>query len=155
MKLFQTFPGHRRKKGAFSLVEVTIALGIVAFAVVVLFALLPTGVSTVQQGQLEEGATEILTAVATDLRSTPSGTTNTPIFRLPVRVPSPSAQTLYFGGAGERVLDVEGARFRLTATPQTNQNPRLSTWHLSVSWPASPQAATGGQAETVVFLSRP
>ena len=43
------FPGPRSKNGAFSLIEVTLAIGIIAFAFVALFSLLPIGLQTMRQ----------------------------------------------------------------------------------------------------------
>lgn len=43
------FPAPRLKNGAFSLIEVTLAIGIIAFAFVALFSLLPIGLQTMRQ----------------------------------------------------------------------------------------------------------
>ena len=56
-------------RGGFSLIEVTLALGIIAFALVALMGLLPTGLSTQQQSQEEAEAASALNMVATAVRS--------------------------------------------------------------------------------------
>ena len=55
----------QREGAAFSLIEVTLALGIVAFALVALMGLLPTGLSTQQLSQEEAEAASTLNMVAT------------------------------------------------------------------------------------------
>lgn len=56
---------HRR---AFSLVEVTLALGVIAFALVALIGLLPTGLKSQQQAQEEAEAVSALNMVSTAVR---------------------------------------------------------------------------------------
>jgi len=53
---------------AFSLVEVTLAIGIVAFAVLALVALLPVGMQASRNASEEHRAIDLLTALAADLR---------------------------------------------------------------------------------------
>lgn len=55
---------------AFSMVEIVLALGIVAFALLALIALLPTGIKSNQISTEETQAASILTMMEADLRNT-------------------------------------------------------------------------------------
>src|SRR5215831_190797 len=55
--------------GGFSLVEVTIALGVAAICLTVLLGLLPTGIKTQQSGAQQTIANQIMTVILSDLRA--------------------------------------------------------------------------------------
>src|SRR6476660_9521923 len=55
----------------FSLVEVTLALGVTAVALITIFGLLVTGTQTNHTAVEQTYSSDILTAVAADLRATP------------------------------------------------------------------------------------
>lgn len=81
MNIYRTFmrfshATHQRRRlipsvqGGFSLVEVTLAIGIVAFAFVALFALLPTGMSTFRLAMDTSTTSQIMQRIVSDLRET-------------------------------------------------------------------------------------
>ena len=55
---------------AFSLVEVTLALGIAAFCLIAVFGLVPVGVQTNRNATSQTAATNILSSVVSDIRAT-------------------------------------------------------------------------------------
>jgi uncharacterized protein (TIGR02598 family) len=57
------------KAAAFSLVEVTLALGVAAFCLVVLLGLLPTGLKTQQTSIQQTTAIQIISTIFADLRA--------------------------------------------------------------------------------------
>lgn len=57
------------KREGFSLVEVTIALGIIAFCVISVVALLPMGMNSLQSARERRNGTEVLNLLAGDLLS--------------------------------------------------------------------------------------
>lgn len=62
---------HRHQsitKSGFSLVEVTLALGIVAFGLIAIFGLLPIGLGLVRESASEATAISVMGAVAIELR---------------------------------------------------------------------------------------
>ena len=61
----------KRVASAFSLVELTLALGIAAFCLIAVFGLMPIGVQTNRNATSQTAATNILAAVVADLRATP------------------------------------------------------------------------------------
>ena len=63
----------RRKRAAFSFVEVTLALGIAAFCLIAVFGLMPVGVQTNRNATSQTAATNILSSVVSDIRGSPKG----------------------------------------------------------------------------------
>ncbi len=61
---------HRRGRAGFSLVEITLAIGIVAFAFVGLFALLPAGLTTFRQAMDTSVGAQIAQRIAGELQET-------------------------------------------------------------------------------------
>jgi len=142
----------RTSSAGFSLIEVAIAFGIISFALVVLLALLPVGLSSSREASAEEAATELLAAASADLRNAPPDASETPFFRLPSN-PQGEA-TEYFSARGAKTATVSDARFRLTIASRTNANPGLQVLHVTVSWPPQVTPPTG-RVETLVMRAEP
>ncbi len=104
-------PHISRRTAAFSLVEVTIALGLVAFGLVVLFALLPTGLNMVRESADEGVAVNISTMVAADLQSAGPGDTETPRFDIPLTGGSSSGLLADSGGGNTPIFFDESGRW--------------------------------------------
>src|SRR5437667_9070298 len=60
-----------RRVHAFSLVELTLALGVAAFCLLAVFGLMPIGVQTNRNATSQTRATNIMAAVMADLRAMP------------------------------------------------------------------------------------
>lgn len=146
---------------AFSLVEVTLALGIAAFALLSIFGLLPIGMSSNQASVEQTIATNIVTGIMADLRETPTVSaiagnaalnSQSPKYHLDVTLPS---HTFFLDQSGARQTSAATARYKaiLTLTvPQTGT--RTATYGtLKIGWPA--EAATSlGSVTTCVALDR-
>jgi type II secretory pathway pseudopilin PulG len=163
--------------GAFSLVEVTLALGIAAFCLIAVFGLLPIGVQTNRNATSQTAATNIMAAVAADLRATP-GCAKSVQFGIQFGTPT----TLYFDGQGQSSCDSAGLQKYqynplncLASTCSGSWSPALQlryrlnvTWNSSgwnglryadvkVTWPAPVDPATitpSGSAEMFVAFDR-
>ena len=170
---------HAGKGRGFSLVEVTLALGVAAVSLLAIFALLPVGLKTNQVAIERRAATDILSGVVADLRATPAtnprgGATTSPRFaiRIPANpVSSVTTVTLFFNTEGQCSTDLEGftkpdgsiwatplqARYRATITFAPNgAGARTATFvNLKATWPApaAPENA-GGSAELFLALDR-
>ena len=135
MKLFV------RSTLSFSLVELTLAIGIAAFCLMAVFGLLPIGVQTNQAAISQTAAASILSAVASDLRATPGTSDMSAQFSLNFASPS---QTLYFDEAGRATSVADGARYRLTiafpVNPAGANAARFAV--LKISWPAAVDPTT-------------
>ena len=159
----------KRFRSAFSLVELTLALGIAAFCLISLFALMPIAVQTNRNATSQTAATNIIAAVIADLRGTPSGVTPSAQFaiNLPANAASPAdpppcsgTQTLYFNGEGQAVTVIgANSRYRLIVTFVRNPTGATAPTYakLNVSWPAAvdPCATTpSGSVEMFAAFDR-
>jgi uncharacterized protein (TIGR02598 family) len=150
---------------AFSLVEVTLALGVVAISLIAVFALLPIGLQTSYNATEQTTSSDILAAVIADLRATaptsPRGNDATSV-QFGISIPgnssgSRSAATLYFDSEGGVLPSAIGSRYRLTVTfPSNGGGLRTATFlHLKMTWPAVVDPANAiGSAETFAALDR-
>lgn len=125
MRLISRIPG-------FSLVEVALALGIVAFGLIALMSLLPTGLNLAKQTAEEAAAANILAHESTRFVEAESG--------VPV----------YFNANGMRMPSADGAIYRAVGEILTNSLPRAA--RITVAWPAQGTNSTG-RVETIVVLS--
>jgi len=151
----------RPKTAAFSLLEVSVSLGIAAFCIPSIMGLLSVGMNSNQIASEQTAGTSILTAVATDLRSAPPfGAATTQQFKIPIpALPITEAQgatTLYLTSEGQISATAQGARFLVTVTFLSQSSGKTATSaDIKVSWPAlvSPSNASGS-AEAFVAINR-
>lgn len=148
-----------RSTAGFSLVEVTLALGVAAFCLLAVFGLLPIGLKTQQTAIEETAATRTLSAVVSDLRSAAQTATTSSLFNIAIPPNNvASSSTLYFDTEGHMSSAIDGnSRYRLTITfaPNATAGRGATFAHLLVTWPAAatvPNAS--GAAETFVALDR-
>src|SRR5207247_4529651 len=87
------------RTGAFSLVEVTLALGIAAFCLIAVFGLVPIGVQTNRNATSQTAATNIMAAVVADLRATPTANNTSSQFSITFG----TCRKLYFDSEGQVV----------------------------------------------------
>jgi uncharacterized protein (TIGR02598 family) len=145
-------------QAAFSLVEVTLALGIAAFCLIAILGLVPVGVQTNRNATSQTAATNILTSVVSDLRASPPGQSKSAKYS--IKRNKLSATTLYFDGQGQfapLLASLPNARYRLSVQVGAD-NPGGVVYpayaYLKVSWPAavdpfSPTIRPSGSVETV------
>src|ERR1700679_780277 len=90
------FGRHPRSIEAFSLVEIVLAMGIIAFALIVLFALLPVGLKSNTDSIGETQAVNVLQALIADRHSTAYSASST-LYNLPAltAISSQSSGTFY------------------------------------------------------------
>jgi uncharacterized protein (TIGR02598 family) len=147
-----------RRVHAFSLVELTLALGVAAFCLLAVFGLMPVGVQTNRNATSQTAATNIMAAVVADLRATPktagTWTGTSPQFCISFGTP----RTLYFDSEGRCSGDLAGStspcgvtwdpalqtRYQVNITfpspsPSTSN---LRYANLKVTWPAAADPAT-------------
>jgi uncharacterized protein (TIGR02598 family) len=137
-----------RTNAAFSLVEVTLSLGIAAFCLIAVFGLMPIGVQTNRNATSQATATNVIAAVMADLRATPRCIGTSTQFQItlgtgpgcPTSV-SPSAATLYFDGTGHFATSLgANSRYQLNVTWYGSSTLRYA--NLKVTWPAAADPAT-------------
>src|SRR5436309_10307035 len=122
-----------RRLHAFSLVEVTLALGIAAFCLIAVFGLVPVGVQTNRNATSQTAATNIMAAVVSDLRATPTANPTSSQFAITFG----TAKTLYFDGAGQFTTTLgANSRYQLNITfPASPAGLRYAD--VKVTWPAA------------------
>jgi type II secretory pathway pseudopilin PulG len=152
---------------AFSLVEVTLALGIAAFCLIAVFGLMPVGVQTNRNATSQTAAANIIAAIIADLRVIPktpgtwTGTSSEFCISLG------TSRTLYFDREGRCSSDLGGStspcgvswvpplqtRYRVTVTFPLAGN--LTYADLKGTWPAAATPANAsGSAEMFAALDR-
>jgi len=153
-----------KSPAGFSLVEICIALGIAAFCLVAIFALLPIGLRGNLESSEETVATGILSQVASDLSACPATSprgqaATTKQFQIAIPANPVTSETAmpprYFNDSGYDGL-AAGAQshYRVDATFLTNSGSSAATMvYLKVSWPAA-SANPLGKVETFVALDR-
>src|SRR5438128_1997897 len=115
---------------AFSLVEVTLALGIAAFCLIAIFGLMPVGVQINRNATSQTAATNIVAAVVADLRATTTGATSSQF-----KITFGTAKTLYFDSEGRAACNLGGSQM---ADCLSVWNPALQTrYRLNVTWTGS------------------
>src|SRR5882724_10264314 len=142
----------RRRPHAFSLVEVTLAIGVAAFCLIAVFGLLPVGLQTNRNATSQTAATNIIAFVVADLRANYKTTLVIPTWRSPllcITLGNLTTTTLYFdsqsrcsgnlagstnpcGGGFSPVLQT---RYRVNITFPTSTG-NLTYADLKVTWPA-------------------
>jgi uncharacterized protein (TIGR02598 family) len=157
-----------RRTAGFSLVEVTLALGVAAFCLIVLVGLLPAGLKTQQASAQQTIANEIMSEILGDLRAD---------IRLPPGQASHEGDsgfglhghwaqlyapdTLYFDQQGNWLQlngsPPAGATFRSKITYLFPPNASTSVANIIVSWPAQVDPATvmpAGSVQTFIAVNR-
>jgi type II secretory pathway pseudopilin PulG len=158
---------HRRRHSAFSLVEVTLAMGVAAFALVAIFGLLPVGLNSNLASINQTAATSLATRLVADLRGQSKlvGTNSvTQLYQiqLPAKGPgSTTYQTLFLREDGsvaqtgvptsnQAINLTQNPRYRATVVfnPPPNASPKTATTaRILITWPAVvDQAATTSAA---------
>ena len=122
---------------AFSLVEVTLALGIAAFCLIAVFGLMPVGVQTNRNATSQTAGTNIIAAVVADLRATTTANSTSSQFGITFGTDA----TLYFDSAGQFSTSLgTNSRYRFKIT--WNGSLGLRYADLKVTWPAPVDPAT-------------
>jgi len=158
------------KKGAFSLVEVTLALGVAAFCLIAVFGLMPVGVQANRNATSQTAATNIIAAVVADLRATPA--TNPPgvattslLYQIPIPAnPVTSLVTvapLFFAQDGTFSTSIQAqSRCQLVITFLPNVSgftpaKTATLTNLKVTWPAAATSANAsGSVEMFAAFDR-
>ena len=125
-----------RSSAAFSLVEVTLALGIAAFCLLAVIGLVPVAALTNRNATSQTAATNVIASVIADMRATTSSTS--PQYGITFG----TAKTLYFDGAGQFATSLgANSRYRVRITFPSSPS-GLSYADVKATWPAPVDPAT-------------
>jgi uncharacterized protein (TIGR02598 family) len=142
----------------FSLVEVTLALGVAAFCMIAIFGLLPLGVQSNQNAISQTAAASVLSSVVADLRATPKANPTSPLYGITFG----TAKLLYLDSEGRAVSPTDpnaGPRYRVAISFHASSAGAFAPTFasLKVSWPALADPATTapmGFVETFAAFDR-
>jgi uncharacterized protein (TIGR02598 family) len=143
-----------RKNAAFSLVEVTLALGVAAFCLIAVFGLIPVGVQTNRNATSQTASANVMAAVVADLRATPKTSTTSAQFAITFGTNA----TLYFNDSGQFATSPgANSRYQLDLTWSGSTGLRYAD--LKVTWPPnvaqlSPRPVPNGSTEMFAAFDR-
>jgi uncharacterized protein (TIGR02598 family) len=138
----------------FSLVEITLSLGVMSICLLAVLGLLPIASQTNRLAAADTAAASIAAAVLADIRATPRAAATSPQFAVPFNANS----ILFFDAEGQATTTLSnGSIYRAEVTfPLNSSGANAATLiHVKVSWPAAaspPNAA--GNTEMFTALNR-
>ena len=137
---------------AFSLVEVTLALGIAAFCLITIIGLVPVAVLTNRNATSQTAATNIMSSVVADLRATPKSTDTSAQFAIEFG----TARRLYFDGSGQFSTSLQtNSRYQVNVTWNPSPPTGMQWADVKVTWPAAATAANAtGSTEIFAAFDR-
>ena len=143
----------KRLTSAFSLVELTLALGIAAFCLIAVFGLMPVAALTNRNATSQTAATNIMAAVVADLRATPTISTTTSEYGITFGTNPPP---FYFDSAGQFSTSLNAnSRYQLNLTWSSSGWNGLKYADVKVTWPAAATPANAvGSTEMFAAFDR-
>jgi uncharacterized protein (TIGR02598 family) len=129
----------------FSLVEVTLAMGIAAFCLLAIMALFPTSLATNQITIQQTANTNLAAAIAADLRATPITSSTSPRYGITIPSTGNTTHTIFLqddGTAGAQDTDAVSAqtpKYRATImfSASSNSSQKTATGvRILLTWPA-------------------
>jgi Tfp pilus assembly protein PilV len=133
----------KRFTSGFSLIEVTLAIGIAAFCLIAVFGLIPVAAVTNRNATSQTTATNLMGAVVADLRATPRTSNNSLQFAIPFpsSTPGPTPVTRYFNSQGQCACDSAGLQRPnpLTRSCSLTWSPALQLrYRVDITWSSAP-----------------
>ena len=148
-------------RNALSLVEVTLALGVAAFSLLVIFSLLPIGLQTNQRAIEQTASADILSVVAADLRATPATIPRGNVItstHFGISIPAAGktgTTTLFVNGTGQFANSQQpDSRYRVTVrfVSSSGGSKTATLADLQVTWPAG-ASITNAQGTAEMFAA--
>jgi type II secretory pathway pseudopilin PulG len=146
-----------RQRHAFSLVEVTLALGVASFCLLSVFALFPAGVALNQISLQQTADATLARGIAMDLsvtpKSVPPTTQTSPRYGIPIPVTGTASHTLFLKDDGtiSGAIDTDAVasldpRYRATITftaPSSASYKTAIGVRVLITWPALADKSAG------------
>jgi hypothetical protein len=140
------------KPQAFTLVEVTLSLGVMSFCLLTLFGLLPTGLNSNYAAIAQSSAINVISSIHSDLKATPKSVAASSCLSLPL---DKDSAAIYLNADG--TLDTKAkARYRAMVYLKPGTGKGATTGRIVVSWPAQQDNVklAAGMVETFIALDR-
>ncbi len=150
---------YAARHAGFSLVEVTIALGVVAFVVVALLGMMPLGISTHRESKESQSATLVMSSLTARLRQAVQ--TDDPRQVMPeINFPAPGVTNVVdlFVDRNNQSLTTSATstsvyRARINLSMPLNQDETCGVGFVQLSWPAgSTDLSKTGSVEATIAL---
>ena len=128
----------------FSLVEITLSLGVMSICLLAVLGLLPIASQTNRSAAADTAAASIASAVLADIRATARAAANSPQFAVPFNANS----VLFFDAEGQATSTLSNnSIYRAEVTfPVNPSGANAATLvHLKVSWPAAASPANAAE----------
>src|SRR6202040_4165501 len=105
----------------FSLVEVTLALGVASFCLIAVFALLPASLSVNRSTVQQTTDTTWARLIAADLRATPSTSSNSPRYGITIPATGTATHTIFLqdDGSLSGTQDTDAKSYQISIYPLT------------------------------------
>lgn len=152
-----------RSTAAFSLVEVTLAIGVAAFCLLTIMGLLPVATQTSRNASQQTTATDILSAVVSDLRTVPKADTRNSSKQFKINFPNNrnNPNYLYFSNDGSTAdkpdHPASDTVFWVTTTyidPPAGAGSRTATlFEVKVMWPYNGNRSATPNSFVRTFIS--
>jgi uncharacterized protein (TIGR02598 family) len=130
---------------AFSLVEVTLAVGIAAFCLLTIMALFPTGLATNQITIQQTVNTSLAAAIAADLRATPITSSTSSRYGVTIPATGSATHTIFLqhdetvGAQDADAVPSQNPKYRATITftaPNNSSQKTATGVRILITWPA-------------------
>jgi uncharacterized protein (TIGR02598 family) len=151
----------RTEKKGFSLVEVSMSLGIVSFALITLLALIPTGLQSNEEASGRTGAALVASMVQADLHQVPTRAeleadpslpATSPLYGIDLSRPSTTLFMDRLGQPGSVTTSIgQESRFRIRVEVSPLSGRSALSGSVTISWPAA--AATPAYSLTIPFAA--
>lgn len=140
---------------AFSLIEVTLALGIFAFAIIPILGILPVGLNMAQHAYRQNDMTSVLSSATSAIRGLRWDENNRLVPGGWLERPLPLNSVIYVTSGSEIVPSAAEADFRLEIeTSGDDAWPGVVHAKIAISWPADNAAPSDSQKEETVTIIR-
>jgi uncharacterized protein (TIGR02598 family) len=135
----------------FTLIEVTLALGVASFAMLAIFGLLPAGLLSSQTSTQQTLATNIASAIIADMTQVPSasaiaasspavsGTSAEYHIDVTKTYPSTAPKQFYVDGSGALQTSAATARYSVSLTLLQSGSRQAANGMITIAWPAAAQ----------------
>lgn len=145
----------RTRFQAFSLVEVTLALGIISFGLIAIMGLVPRGLGIVKDSADEAAALNILSSVSSDIQCIDSNATASATYQIPVQSVNSGKGYFDINGnwLGNPSTVPSDAVYALNWTIQARSLLSPPAAFISISWPAK-SSLPQGSVECILVLPR-
>jgi uncharacterized protein (TIGR02598 family) len=137
---------ERRRLSSFSLVEITLALGVASFCLLGIFALFPTSLRTNQITIQQTADTTLARAIAADLQNTPKTISNSPRYGITFPATGTASHTIFLredgtaaGAQDSDAVPSQNPIYRATITfiaPANTSQKTATGIRIWLTWPA-------------------